>query len=51
MTGQQREQKQQNPALGMITSFLDADGDGNIMDDIAGQVGKGLLSKLFGGRK
>ena len=51
MTGQQREQKQQNPALGMITSFLDADGDGNIMDDIAGQVGKGLLSKLSGGRK
>jgi len=50
MTGQQRQQKQQNPALGMITSFLDADGDGNIMDDIAGQVGKGLLSKLFGGK-
>ncbi len=32
----------------VIEKFLDADGDGSIIDDIAGKVGKGLLNKLFG---
>ena len=46
--GQQREAG--NPLMDMATRFLDKDGDGSMMDDVAGMVGKGLLSKLFGGR-
>ena len=34
--------------LGALTGFLDQDGDGSIQDDIAGQVGKAALGKLFG---
>ncbi len=36
--------------MDMATRFLDKDGDGSMMDDVAGMVGKGLLSKLFGGK-
>lgn len=39
-----------NPIMDMASRFLDKDGDGSAVDDIAGMVGKGLLSKLFGGR-
>lgn len=39
-----------NPLMDMATRFLDKDGDGSAIDDVAGMVGKGLLSKLFGGR-
>lgn len=46
--GQQRQAG--NPLMDMATRFLDKDGDGSMMDDVAGMVGKGLLSKLFGGR-
>ena len=34
--------------LGALSGFLDQDGDGSIQDDIAGQVGKAALGKLFG---
>ena len=34
--------------LGALAGFLDQDGDGSIQDDIAGQVGKAALGKLFG---
>jgi len=34
--------------LGILGSLLDADGDGNIADDLAKQVGKGLLGKILG---
>ena len=37
-----------NPIMDMASRFLDQDGDGSAIDDIAGMVGKGLLSKLFG---
>ncbi len=37
-----------NPLMDMATSFLDKDGDGSALDDVAGMVGKGLLGKLFG---
>lgn len=37
-----------SPAMSVITSFLDADGDGSIVDDVAAKVGKGLLGRLFG---
>ena len=33
-----------NPMMGMITGFLDKDGDGSIVDDVAGS----LLGRLFG---
>ncbi len=46
--GQQKEAG--NPLMDMATRFLDKDGDGSMMDDVAGMMGKGLLSKLFGGR-
>jgi len=39
-----QEQRQQNPGLGFIEKMLDADGDGSVMDDIAG-IG---LKALFG---
>ncbi len=44
--GQQRDAG--NPLMNMATRFLDKDGDGSIMDDVAGMVGKSLLSNLFG---
>jgi hypothetical protein len=34
----------------IFTQLLDADGDGQITDDI-GKIGTGLLGKLFGGKK
>ncbi|MEL7220859.1 MAG: DUF937 domain-containing protein [Bacteroidota bacterium] len=46
-----KQQQSQNPTMSLITGFLDADGDGSIIDDVAGMLGKGLLGGLFGGRK
>ena len=44
--GHQREDsEQQSGILGMVTGFLDADKDGDVMDDLAGMAGK-----LFGGK-
>lgn len=43
---------QQNPLMDMANKFLDADGDGSILDDIAGMAGgksKGGLGGLIGG--
>lgn len=42
-----RQQNAQNPMMGMITKFLDQDGDGSIMDDVMGMVGKSVLKNLF----
>lgn len=39
-----------NPLMDMANRFLDQDGDGSALDDVAGMVGKSLLSKLFGGK-
>ncbi len=51
LNGTVTQQKQSgNPLMDMATRFLDKDGDGSAIDDIAGMVGKGLLGKLFGGR-
>lgn len=46
-----KQQQSSNPAMSLITGFLDADGDGSILDDVAGMLGKGLLGGLFGGKK
>ena len=44
----QRERRDPgNPLIDMATRFLDADGDGSALDDIAGN----LLGNLFGGRR
>lgn len=37
-----------NPLMHMATRFLDKDGDGSVIDDVAGMVGRGLLKSLFG---
>ena len=51
LTNSVGQQKQAgNPLMDMATRFLDKDGDGSVMDDVAGMVGKGLISKLFGGK-
>ena len=34
--------------LGALSGFLDQDGDGSVQDDLAGQVGRAALGKLFG---
>lgn len=47
LNGAAKTQQQQNPALSMITGFLDADGDGSIIDDVAG-MGMKILGGLFG---
>lgn len=48
LSGTVTQQRQSgNPLMDMASRFLDQDGDGSAVDDIAGMVGKGLLSKLF----
>lgn len=47
---QTKTQNADNPLMGMIGKFLDADGDGSVIDDIGSIVGKGLLKNLFGRR-
>ena len=44
---QRERQNAGNPLIDMATRFLDADGDGSAIDDIAGN----LLGNLFGGRQ
>lgn len=51
MLGQEATRARQaapSGVLGALAGFLDKDGDGSIQDDIAGQVGKAALGKLFG---
>ncbi len=49
LNGTVKQQKSTgNPLMDMATRFLDKDGDGSIVDDIAGMVGKGLFGKLLG---
>jgi hypothetical protein len=50
--GQERGNLQQKmpSGLGGLGGLFDADGDGEVIDDIAKKVGGGLLKKLFGGR-
>ncbi|MDH3744765.1 MAG: DUF937 domain-containing protein [Acidobacteriota bacterium] len=50
MLGQQRQHVQKQVPRGFgLGSLIDRDGDGQIADDLAGMVGKGLLKNLFGG--
>lgn len=47
LTGFTKKEQGSNPTMSLITGFLDADGDGSIIDDVAGMLGKGLLGGLF----
>ncbi|MFQ5447369.1 MAG: DUF937 domain-containing protein [Saprospiraceae bacterium] len=49
LSGTVSEQKKSgNPLMDMATNFLDKDGGGSALDDVAGMLGKGLFSKFFG---
>lgn len=49
MLGGQRAQIEDNPVMSAATKFLDSDGDGSVLDDLATKLGGsgGLLGKLF----
>lgn len=47
LSGTMSQQSNQDPAMSLITKFLDSDGDGSIIDDVAG-IGMKLLGGLFG---
>lgn len=49
LSGTVAQQKQSNPAMGLISGFLDKDGDGSIMDDVAG-MGMKMLGNFFKNR-
>ncbi len=46
LSGTVGQQKQQDPTMSLITRFLDSDGDGSIMDEVAG-IGMKFLGSLF----
>ncbi len=48
LSGFAKKEQASNPVMGLITGFLDADGDGSIIDDVAGMLGKSLLGGMFG---
>mgnify|MGYP003574317419 CR=1 FL=1 len=52
LLGGEREavRRREPEATDLLTSMLDEDGDGSVMDDIAGKLGKGLLDRFLGGR-
>ena len=47
LTNSVKSQANNNAQMGFIGKLLDADGDGSVMDDIAGMVGKNILGNLF----
>jgi hypothetical protein len=47
LTGTVKKNADSNPLLSLATKFLDQDGDGSIMDDLAG-MGMKMLGGLFG---
>lgn len=46
LDGFAKQQQDNNPAMSLITGFLDQDGDGSIVDDVAG-MGMKILGGLF----
>jgi len=38
--GQQSQQASSSPGMGLLSNLLDRDGDGSVVDDVAGMVGK-----------
>ncbi len=47
LRGTVEKKKAENPTLDMITSFFDKDGDGSMLDDVAGMIGKRIFGGLF----
>ncbi|MCB0635297.1 MAG: DUF937 domain-containing protein [Lewinella sp.] len=50
LEGFTRQQQGSNPAMGIISGFLDQDGDGSIVDDVA-NIGMKMLGGLFKKRR
>jgi len=50
LSGTVSQQKQANPAMSLIAGFLDKDGDGSMMDDVAG-MGMKMLGNFFKNRR
>lgn len=50
LSGTVTSQKQQNPTMDLVTSFLDSDGDGSIVDDVA-SMGMKILGGFFGRKR
>lgn len=46
-----QQQSSGNPLMDMATRFLDQDGDGSMVDDLLGGIGKKFLGNLFGGSR
>ncbi len=46
LSGSVSAQSQKDPSMNLITSFLDRDGDGSIIDDVA-NIGMKFLGGLF----
>ncbi len=49
LRGEERNIRKRAPEMGMMGSLLDKDGDGSILDDVVGKIGKGLLGSLLRG--
>ncbi|MCG8327660.1 MAG: DUF937 domain-containing protein [Chitinophagales bacterium] len=50
LSGTVTSQQQQNPTMNLVTSFLDSDGDGSIVDDVA-NIGMKILGGFFGRKR
>jgi hypothetical protein len=50
LSGEVNQHKQGNPTMSLITKFLDSDGDGSIVDDVAG-MGMKILGNFFGRKR
>ncbi len=50
LSGTVQNQKSQNPTMDLVTRFLDSDGDGSIVDDVA-SIGFKFLGGFFKGRR
>ena len=50
LSGTVTQQKETSPLMGLATQFLDQDGDGSMVDDVA-EMGMKFLGGLFGGKK
>ncbi len=51
LAGERQGVERASAGLGGLTALLDADGDGQIMDDVVGKLGNGVLGGLFGSKK
>lgn len=47
LRGEEKVMRQKAPEMGLMGSLLDKDGDGSIVDDVVGRIGKGVLGNLF----